>query len=158
MLHGNYSLFFAGHYDRDKGLDQYILALVHPDEGQLFEWKATSSHVNGQQRGDQHGRGGLLPSVHHCLNLAKWELDTKALDLSHNAGVRGNFYRLLPYQVKTKSGGVRSDLGVHYDANAPGSLGCIVMNWKNWSEFDIIISALRRNEGVTNIPLFPLYS
>lgn len=157
MSHNDYSLFLSGSYDNEKGLDKFLLALIHPDKGQLYEWLATSSHVNGQQRGDQYQRGGLLPSVHQCLNLDKWEVDTKPLDLTHHAGVRGNFYRLLPFEVTTIAGTKRSDLGIHYDANAPGSLGCIVMNWKNWSEFDRVISGLRINENVTKIPLFPLY-
>jgi len=157
MHHGNYSLFFSGSYDNEKGLDKFLLALTHPDEGQLYEWQATSSHVNGQKRGDQFKRGGLLPQAHNCVDLDKWEVDTTPIDLTHHAGVRGNFYRLLPFEVMTLAGTKRSDLGIHYDASAPGSLGCIVMNRHNWVEFDRVISNLRQREGIKRIPLFPLY-
>lgn len=151
-------LILSGHYDRNPGLDKYLLALVDPDKGHLNQWSVTSSHVNGQKAGDQYKTGGLLPSVHHCQNLAKYEVDTKPLDLTHQAGVRGNFFRILPYEVTTTKGTKRGDFGIHLDANAPGSLGCIVMDWHNFKDFEEQIMKIRHLGNIDRIPLFAYYS
>lgn len=157
MGHGNYSLFLSGSYDNEKGPDNFLLALTHPDQGQFYVWKATSSHINGQKRGNQFKWGGLLPQVHNCVDMDKWSVDTNPVDLTHHPGVRGNFYQLLPFEVITKAGTKRSNFGIHYDGNAPGSLGCIVMNRSNSVEFERVIGNLRRCENVDRLALFNLY-
>lgn len=151
-------LVLSGHYDRDPGLDQYLLALLDQDQGQVNEWLVTSSHVNGQQRGDQYRRGGLIPPAHHVQNLDKWLVNLSPEDSSHVKGVEGNFYRILPYEVTTQQGTKRSALGIHRDANAPGSLGCIVMNDYNWNDFEATMAVVRRKYNLSFLPLFPLYS
>ncbi|MGB5631905.1 MAG: hypothetical protein WBM44_10650 [Waterburya sp.] len=78
--------------------------------------------------------------------------------MPHNKSVRGNFYRILPYVVTTSKGTERGDFGLHLDANAPGSLGCPVMNEHNWSDFEKTISEVKAASNVSRIPLFPLYS
>lgn len=153
-----YILVMSGHYDRDPGLDQYLMALIHVEKGQINEWSCTSSHVKGQQRGDQHTWGGLIPPVHHCQNLDKWEVDLDPIYMPDNKGVRGNFYRLLPYSTTTNNGTVRGDFGIHLDANAPGSLGCPVMNKFNWTDFEKTIASIKASCQVKTIPFFPLYS
>lgn len=153
-----YVLVLSGHYDRDPGLDQYLLALIEVGVGQINEWRCTSSHANGQQRGDQHQKGGLIPPVHHVPEIKKWEVDLDPIYMPEHKGVRGNFYRILPYVVRTSKGGVRGDFGVHLDANAPGSLGCPVMNAYNWSDFESTIAKIKAQSQVKTIPFFPLYS
>ena len=37
------------------------MVLIQLGKGQINEWKCTSSHAGGQQRGDQHTKGGLIP-------------------------------------------------------------------------------------------------
>jgi hypothetical protein len=154
----SYILILSGHYDRDPGLDKYLLALIHQDKGHINQWTVTSSHVNGQKSGDQYKTGGLLPSVHHCQKLAKYEVDTQPLDLTHQAGVRGNFFRILPFEVLTNKGTKRGDFGIHLDANAPGSLGCIVMDWHNFKDFQEVVTRLRYVDKIQRIPLYPYYS
>ncbi len=151
-------LTMCGHYDRDPGLDQYIMALVDEKQGQINEWSVTSSHVNGQQRGDQHTRGGLIPPVHHVRRLDKWEVMLIPEDSRHVKGVEGNFYRIMPYEVTTKSGGKRSALGIHRDANLPGSMGCIVMDQRNFDDFEETMAWVRETIYVDRLPLFPFYS
>ncbi len=51
-------LIFVSHGDREKGLDKYDLYLCDSEKGHLDHWVATSSHRLGQQKGDQHQRGG----------------------------------------------------------------------------------------------------
>lgn len=153
-----YTLVMSGHYDRDPGLDNYLLALLHVEHGQVNQWLCTSSHANGQRRGSQHKRGGLIPPVHHVRNLKRWTVDLKPIYLPNNKGVRGNFYKILPYSVTTVAGQARGDFGIHLDANVPGSLGCPVMNKHNWDDFEKTIQQIKATSQVNKIPFFPLYS
>lgn len=153
-----YVLVLSGHYDRDPGLDQYLLALIHAGRGQANEWLCTSSHAKGQQRGDQHKRGGLIPPVHHVPDLKMWEVDLDPIYMPNNKGVQGNFYRILPFLVKTSEGAQRGDFGIHYDANYPGSLGCPVMNKYNWNDFENTIARIKATSNISRIPFYPLYS
>ena len=153
-----YILVLSGHYDRDPGLDQYLLALLHVTKGQVNQWLCTTSHADGQKRGSQHQWGGLIPPVHHCENLNQWWVDLDPIYMPDNVGVRGNFYRILPYIVKTIAGKQRGDFGIHFDANAPGSLGCPVMNRHNWQDFENTIAKIKASDRVSKIPFFPLYS
>ena len=153
-----YILVMAGHYDRDPGQDNFLLVLIHASKGLLNQWLCTSSHASGQQRGDQHVRGGLIPPVHHVPGLSKWEVDLDPIYMPHHKGVRGNFYKILPFKVKTSKGAIRGDFGIHLDANAPGSLGCCVMNRFNWEDFERTIAKLKAETNISKIPFFPLYS
>lgn len=154
----NYTLVFSGHYDRDPGLDKYVLGLIHSDRGHINQWSCTSSHVNGQKRGQQHQKGGLIPPTYHCRHITNYLVDLAAVDLTHHAGVRGNFYRILPYEVVTLEGTKRGDFGIHLDANDPGSLGCIVLDWHNFKDFEKQMTSLRLHEQVKEIPLHCFYS
>lgn len=153
-----YLLVLSGHYDRDPGLDNFLLALIHLSDGQINQWLCTSSHANGQKRGDQHKWGGLIPPVHHVDNLKQWQVDLNPIYMPDNKGVRGNFYRILPYSVTTTEGTKRGDFGIHFDANAPGSLGCPVMNRFNWTDFERTIAEIKTTSKIAQIPFYPLYS
>lgn len=153
-----YILVLSGHYDRDPGLDKYLLALVHSEQGHINQWVCTSSHVNGQKQGAQHVKGGLLPPTYHCKNLTQYQVQTIPLDLTHNAGVRGDFYKITPHEVVTVQGTKRGDFGVHLDANEPGSLGCVVMDWHNFKDFGAQMQQLRKLESLQQIPLHAFYS
>jgi hypothetical protein len=50
---------------------------------------------------------------------------TTPIYMPNVVGVSGNFYPIEPFEMDT-DGDVRGDWGIHNDANAPGSLGCIV--------------------------------
>lgn len=154
----SYVLIMSGHYDRDPGMDKYLLALIHSNRGHVNQWSCVSSHVNGQKLGTQYVKGGLLPPTYHCQKLAQYFVDTEPLDLTHQAGVRGNFYKILPFEVVTNKGTKRGDFGVHLDANAPGSLGCIVMDWHNFKDFEAQIMNIRVKEKITKVPLHVFYS
>ena len=59
--------------------------------------------------------------------------------------------------MATTKGAKRGDLGIHLDANVPGSLGCIVMNQYNFTEFEQYMRNLL-SKGVKALPLFVQYS
>ena len=153
----SYFLFFSSHFDRDRGLDQGRLSLNHLINGTIDIWVASSSYQSKQYSESFHERGGYLPPQYRIKNLKNYQVTTKPIDLTHTKGVRGNFYQILPYEVVTDKGGQRGDFGIHLDADYPGSLGCIVMNQKRFSQFEEHINYLRKL-NLQTIPLFVQYS
>jgi hypothetical protein len=72
-------------------------------------------------------------------------------------GVEGNFYKINPHEVMI-NGVQRSDFGVHFDANVPGSSGCVVLRTTvGWQAFEKDMRLLLAN-GTTEIPLLVSYS
>lgn len=159
MMNSNqqYILVFSAHYDRDRGLDYGRLLLEHINLGHQNIWKAISSHRQGQGYQSFHNWGGLLPPAYRCPLVTQLKVATTPINLSHVKGVDGNFYRISPFAMTTDKGGKRSDFGIHLDKNNDGSLGCIVMNQKNFSDYQNTMTRIR-NEGVTSIPLIVVYS
>lgn len=158
-----YELIFSQHFDREKGQDYGRLLLRKLDEKDVFNsrdvdiWVATSSHKNLQDEEDFHKRGGIIPPSYRCPELKSWIVDLKPIYLPRVKGVEGNFYRIVPYEVRTDKGGVRGDFGIHRDANVEGSLGCIVMSDKRFKSFEKRLTMLR-SEGVRYVPLTVIYS
>ena len=74
-------------------------------------------------------RRGIIPPYH------KFELSTNRLWLPNVKGVEGSFYAIAPFMVKVV-GVQRGDLGVHFDANVPGTAGCIAIKQQDhWDTF-----------------------
>lgn len=153
----DYFLIFNSHFDRDKGLDQGRLSLVSLYAGTLEIWIAASSYSTKQYPESFHARGGYIPPEYRVPSLNNWTVDTRPIDLTHVLGVGGNFYRILPFEVKTDKGGIRSDFGIHLDANVPGSMGCIVMSQDRFNFFEAAMTGLRNN-NISSIPLYVRYS
>lgn len=149
-------LNFSMGYDSKQGLDYGLLTLNHLSNGYLQKWRATTSTVNKQKREHQHVWGGLIPQNSETKQK-QYSVGLSPIDLKHNKGVAGNFYPIHPFEVKTTSGTTRGDFGIHLDGNVPGSLGCIVMNQYNFSEFEEYMKGLK-SKGVINLPLFVQYS
>lgn len=146
----NHLLTLVYHYDREKGLDKYNL--FYSDNGRYRErWVVTSSHRLGQQKGDQHSTGGLLPSMldvsfsNYFVKLAPW-------DSRHVRGVDGNFYQITPWDFKTKQGTRRAHFGIHLDINNNGTMGCIGMSRSEFAKFEKKAAQLRRG-GLNKVPL-----
>jgi hypothetical protein len=125
--------------EKRKFLEYGILSLL--DDGQIIDnWIASSGQPGYQSRSAQRVRGkGIIPPYHG------YRVDSAAVELPGVKGVEGSFYPILPYRV-----GDRGDFGIHFDANVPGSAGCIVIkNWKPWQEFRGWMLA----QGGSEIPL-----
>ena len=101
--------------------------------------------------------GGYIPPGYRCNPRVAWKVRLNPIHLPHVKGVEGNFYRIIPYAVTTDKGGKRSDLGIHKDANVPGSMGCIVMSGDRFADFEKEIMQLR-TIGIKEIPLLVTYS
>lgn len=157
MVTNNYFLIFNSHFDRDKSIDEGRLSICSLENGTLEVWIARSSHATKQYRESFHSRGGYLPPEYRVPDLTNWTVSTVPIDLTKHRGVAGNFYKITPFEVTTDLGGKRSDFGIHLDANAPGSMGCIVLSKKRFGEFEAWMKILE-NETITKIPLFVRYS
>lgn len=152
-----YYLIFSAHFDRDKGIDCGRLLLEHYHDGWQNIWLVSSSHAGGQARESFHQKYAYIPPAYRLKSTKQYQVSTKPIDLSHVKGVGGNFYQIHPYEVITDRGGVRSDFGIHLDANVPGSLGCIVMDSNRFRSFEMAMTNLR-STGIGSIPLNVVYS
>jgi hypothetical protein len=105
---------------------------------------ATSSLPGRQYKGAWNRRGGLIPPTSMVVAKTKAGLTVKTtpIYMPNVTGVSGNFYQIFPFEMET-DGDVRGDWGIHFDANVPGSMGCIVaVTDKGWAatqrEFKIL--------------------
>ena len=153
----NYFLLFTQHFDRDRGLDYGRLSLNSLTEGTKCIWRATSSIASKQYPESFHVRGGMIPPQYRCPKLPNYTVMTQPIPLPHITGVEGNFYKIEPHFVTTDRGTVRGDFGIHLDGNAPGSLGCIVLDSDRFKDFESKMANLKR-DSLTSLPLFVQYS
>lgn len=124
----------------------------------LDRFIATSGLPNFQSSNHLSVTGkGAIPPQYETKN-DRYRVKTAPIDLKNVAGVSGYFYPILPFSVII-NGKSRGDFGIHYDANVPGSSGCIVIRtqigwtaFKNWmghlaksgiKEIDLLISYAR---------------
>lgn len=130
-------LVFSMQLDNTPALNQGRLVLYDWDKGQIGRWVATSGLGVYQRIGGwSKQRGGVIPAAYHCNpTFANHWVQVAPLDLSHVKGVEGEAYPITPFAVTTKEGVKRSDMLIHRDANAPGSLGCIVLPDDEYEDF-----------------------
>ena len=101
------------------------------------------------------GRGCLPPS--EAIVPKIWEVETRPVYLPAVKGVEGNFFIIQPFEV-TVLGVERSDLGIHLDANVPGSAGCIVIrDRQHWIIFQRKMFELSQ-KGINRLPLEVKYT
>ena len=103
------------------------LKLIYPD-GQEINYLATSGLPDYQRQGDEWIRGkGPIPKGDYEIPTEPYWLNTR--------GVEGLFFHITPDPVGSGDR-LRSELGVHFDANVPGTSGCIgLINWEGWNGF-----------------------
>lgn len=130
--------------------DSLVIGLLEllKDGVPINSFQATSSLPGRQYAGSWTRLGGLLPPGD------SYTVDIEPLWMPNIRGVEGSFYRILPFEVPTK-GATRGDFGVHFDANQPGSLGCIVLvTQKGWDAFR---REMKKLGEVDRIPLVVKY-
>lgn len=105
-------------------------------------FSATSGLPGYQTSNSAWIRGkGRIPSCEQA-NITCYRVATKALSLPGVKGVEGNFYAIIPYTVLV-NGNKRGDFGIHFDANVPGSAGCIAIRQRNhWKLFEEAMKSL----------------
>ncbi|MFB2921179.1 L,D-transpeptidase [Aerosakkonema sp. BLCC-F2] len=110
--------------------------MIYPD-GRIVDYLATSGSRGWQSKDDlwARGRGPIPDGFDYQIPTTPYYLPTK--------GIEGNFFHITPDPVKQKNGnGTRAELGIHYDANVPGSAGCIVL--KNRDGFEGFCNRMKR--------------
>lgn len=97
------------------------------------------------------GKGCLPPTAAVAPN--KYTVSTQRLWLPNVRGVEGSFYAIAPFMVTAAPGVQRGDFGIHFDANVPGSAGCIVLPLQDhWDVFRELMNDLR-TKGIKQLPL-----
>jgi len=133
-----------------KQLEQGKLKLTIGNSNLLFQATSGLPGFQTLESSIQKGKG-RIPTCNQA-KVTSYFVSTEPVFLPRVKGVNGNFYPISPYAVKV-AGFTRSDLGVHQDANVPGSSGCIVIPlYSHWIAFQEQMAALR-SKGLTRIPL-----
>ncbi|MDJ0600342.1 MAG: hypothetical protein QNJ37_16060 [Crocosphaera sp.] len=89
------------------------------------------------------------------MNLDHYTVQTTPIYLPQR-GIEGNFFKIDPHLVNIW-GKTRGDFGIHFDANAPGSAGCVVIRNKSaWDAFQEMMGHYR-NAGLKSVPLIVEY-
>jgi hypothetical protein len=101
--------------------------LIYPDETKI-DYLATSGLPDYQRPDDQWVRGkGPIPAGEYQIPSEPYWSDTR--------GVEGLFFHITPDPVGSGDR-IRSELGIHFDANVPGTSGCIgLINPEGWKGF-----------------------
>lgn len=145
----SHSLAFTMQLGVSNDLVYGVLGLTYPDE-RFISYLATSGCAQWQQPGDEWARGkGPIPAgFEYEIPTTPYWLPTR--------GVEGYFFHITPDPVS--SFGARSELGIHFDANTPGSAGCIVLkNFSGWEGFCDRLHAIAKS-GIKSIPLSVSYN
>jgi hypothetical protein len=130
----NYELLFELKPAEASGLIIGQLHLIK--NGKIFNTlRATSSLPGRQFSGSWELKGGLLVPSANLPKGTSYSVCTEPLWMPDIKGVEGSFYQISPFEIMTK-GATRGDFGMHFDANFPGSLGCIVFTTqRGWDVF-----------------------
>jgi len=124
------------------------LQLCYPD-GKPIDYIATSGCADWQRPGDEWQRGkGPIPAGEYQIPSEPYYLETR--------GVEGDFFHITPDPVVSEHG-IRAELGVHFDANVPGTSGCIALkNREGWRRFCDRMASIAEL-GVKSLPLTVKY-
>jgi hypothetical protein len=139
-----HQLFFTMPLAESRNLITGTLKLIYSD-GQEINYLATSGLPDWQRPADQWVRGkGPIPQNEYKIPTEPYWSDTR--------GVEGLFFHITPDPVGSGDR-IRSELGIHYDANVPGTSGCIgLINWEGWEGF----CRRLRNIAATGVESLPL--
>lgn len=105
-------------------------------EGQTY--KACSGLPGYQVFGDYYNRYCSIPPGEYKLDLAWYNCDT--------VGIEGPYYHILPDPIvdPAGSGRQRSEIGLHRDANTPGTAGCIGIVGQDWTRLHTALQAFAK--------------
>ena len=154
----NYLLLFHLQLSSNNNLIPGRLLLINKDRDSLENiYSATSGLPQYQTRVNLStvGRGAIPP--HDEVGIAHYTVDTSPIYMPNVKGVEGNFYKIDPHSVTIKAMS-RGDFGCHFDANVPGSSGCIVLRTKvGWDGFESDMKRFK-DQNMTTLPLLVSYT
>ena len=134
-----------------RNLEQGAIILVNKYSNTKF---AATSGLPGYQyiEASKFKGKGRAPTCKQ-VNIKSYLVATNPLPMPNIKGVGGNFYPITPFIVSV-DGNPRGDLGIHRDANVPGSAGCLVITIPDhWVKFEAAMKALS-DDKILSIPLF----
>lgn len=121
------------------------------------EYIVASGCIGNQAWESQSAKGrGPIPRCSQ-VNIEHYDVKTTPYYQPNTKGIEGNFFHILPNSVNI-NGVSRGEFGIHFDANAPGSAGCIVIrNSPAWDAFQKMMKHYKE-AGLETVPLFVFYS
>lgn len=134
-----------------------VLIIKEKSGGNGMRLKATSGLAQWQYKFSwgHKGRGCLPPS--EIISPHKYTVSTQRLWMPNIKGVEGSFYAIAPFSVAAGNKASRGDFGIHFDANVPGSAGCIVIQLQDhWDIFRQLMDKFRAAK-FQSIPLLVIY-
>jgi hypothetical protein len=140
----SYQLIFAMPLGISEQLITGSLKLVYPS-GETINYLATSGLPDWQRPEDQWVRGkGPIPAGEYEIPTEPYWVNTR--------GVEGHFFHITPDPVGSGDR-IRAELGIHFDANVPGTSGCIgLINPEGWQGF-LRRMANIKSQGIKSVPL-----
>jgi hypothetical protein len=150
-------LLFHQHLQRTFELIEGRLLLLDSEPSIVNTYIATSGLPNNQRFDCLSSPGkGAIPQ-NSLIGVDSYQVSTTPIYMPGVRGVEGNFYKINPHEI-TINGVQRGDFGVHFDANVPGSSGCVVLRTElGWQAFEKDMKSLFTS-GVKEIPLLVSYS
>lgn len=147
-------LIFHNHLYDSESLINGRLILIDKTVDEIQEVYIASSGLPGFQHFDDLslvGHGSIPPF------FKPYQVATSPIYEPKAVGIEGNFYPITPNTV-VFDGEERGDFGVHFDANVPGSSGCVVLETSvGWNAFQSRMESLL-DSGFKNVPLLVSYS
>jgi hypothetical protein len=151
-------LLFHQHLRQTSELIEGRLLLLDSEIATIVNTYISTSGLPNNQRFDclpSRGRGPIPQN--NVIGVDHYTVGTTPIYMPNIRGVEGNFYKIDPHEV-TVEGVTRGDFGVHFDANVPGSSGCVVIRTSvGWLGFENDMKSLVK-KGVKEIPLLVSYS
>ena len=150
-------LMFTMKLEDTHNLEAGRLALIDYTVGMNPEyiWKSSSGLPGHQSFADQSAVGrGELPPPYRTNNPMYYVKTEKAY--SDEIGIAGYYFFISPETINV-DGTDRSMLRVHYDANVPGTAGCIGILSKDAFDFFVAVMDTLKGKGFSQVPLFILY-
>lgn len=154
----NYLLLYHQQLQANSKLIEGRLLLIDTDRFSVKNtYIATSGLANYQASSSMSVRGrGPIPST-SVTKLDHYKVLTAPIPMPNLPGVEGNFYKVNPHMVNVE-GVERGDFGIHFDANVPGSAGCIVLRTQiGWDAFQADVKSLK-SQGLKELPLIVSYA
>lgn len=151
-------LLYHQHLMQSANLIEGRLLLLDSEQSAIANtYIATSGLANNQRFDCLSSKGkGPIPA-NNVIGVDCYLVATTPIYMPAVRGVEGNFYKINPHFV-TVNGVRRGDFGIHFDANAPGSAGCVVLRTAvGWQAFEKDMKNLLTS-GVNEIPLLVSYS
>ena len=128
---------------------------VMDGENEVKSFLATSGLSGWQKPSCQSvRRRGPIPAC-KTVNISNYSVRTTPFDERGVPGIEGNFYYIEPDPVIVPP--ARGEFGIHFDANVPGSAGCVVLrNRDEWEDFQDFMASYKR-QGFPTISLVVEY-